>query len=327
MSISPARAIYQNKDFLKSLKPRIDSFIKLSGRVHDLPYHQFFQLAAIAYEMKPDLIVELGRAYGNSTFVFTEVAGYINAKVISLCDNNFWATITLPKIRELVNDEWLKRLDARFVNNFLEVEMKTEILPAKKVLVFWDAHGFQTAEYVLGYLLPMMKGKECMVVMHDITDMRYQYVDDSYRQQRIWRPDSANEGLSMVRVGNFSSFNEQLIAAFDFCSRNKMELRSADQSFLTELSEIEVQELWDCLNDGFNTEAHWAYFNLDKPNFWKLHFPAFDRRAAVEENKFKRDYLKGVRDKQDEFMIRSERVRRIAIYLQQLADRFGLEKK
>ena len=323
MSLSPARSLYKSRGFLQSLKPRVDQFIKATGNNHDLPYHQFFQLAALAYEFKPDLIIELGRAYGNSTFIFTEVANNINSKVISLCNNNFWQEITLPRIKQYVNENWLEKLDARFVENFIEVDLEKEIDPAKRVLIFWDAHGFQTAEYILGYLLPMMRGKECFIILHDVTDVRYQFVDDSYKQKRIWRVETANEGEAKVRLGNFCSFNEQLISVLDFCGRNKMELRSADESYATELSETEQNELSNCLGKGFSTEAHWAYLHLDgKSNFSKLHFPAFERAMIVDENKFRQDYLKDFRRNADGFSVRSKTVRQLAIYLQKMVDWF-----
>jgi hypothetical protein len=288
-AFSPGRSLWNGLPYFTEKHERFKAFYEQSPDKKSLCYYQYYQLAAAAFDWKPDLIIELGRAYGNSTFVFTEVMNQTGGQVISLCDCAFWQTLVVPQIRHLVDVRWLSHLDARVVGNLATIDLSKEIKLAKRILIFWDAHGFQTAEYVLGFLLPMMKDRECLVLMHDITDRRFYVEDESYQLQRLWRPEIANEGSAEVRLGNFKSSSEQFISILDFCARNQLMLRSADESLRADLSPGQIDQIKEQLQEGFSLEAHWTYFIIDDSvEFEKLHFPFYNREILVLEDGLKK---------------------------------------
>ena len=289
---SPAQSILQSTAFLQELQGKFTAYFNLTPDKVSLSYYQYYQLAAAAYSYKPDLVIELGRAYGNSTFVFTETMSKTGGKVISLCNKNDWQETIMPKIANLIDKQWLAHLDARTVNNMVQVDLTNEIKKAGRTMIFWDAHGFQTAEYVLGHLLPLMKDKDCLILMHDVTDVRFNERNNDYGNQRIWRPETANQGASKVQIGNYESSSDQLISVLDFCTRNKLELNSADESFHEELTKDDVAKIQEGLGDGFSLHGHWVFLQLEKEmDFGKMHFPEFNRELILREDKIKERYL------------------------------------
>lgn len=60
-------------------------------------------------------IIELGRGMGNSTAAFTEAIAP-GGRVLSLCRSRSWDSETLPRLRPLVDEAWLSRLDVRRVD-------------------------------------------------------------------------------------------------------------------------------------------------------------------------------------------------------------------
>src|SRR5262249_23539868 len=173
---------------------------------YDLSPAQWAQWYTIAIGFRPDLIVELGRAKGNSTALFTQAASRLggSTRVVSLCTSKDWENETLPRVRAIVPGGWLDRLDARIVD-ILDVDYEKLFAGAGRVLLLWDAHGFEIAETVLGRILPLIAARPHLVLMHDITDNRYSPVSRSYEGQPIWKGSTWNRGvgksLSRINIG------------------------------------------------------------------------------------------------------------------------------
>jgi hypothetical protein len=98
----------------------------------------------------------------------------------------------------------------------------------QKVMVFWDAHGFEVAEEVLARFLPELNGA-VLVLLHDIGDLRFQKSFREFGSQSIWKAEPEKWPGPSVVVGHFFAHVAQLVSITDFCSRNKIELFS--QSF------------------------------------------------------------------------------------------------
>lgn len=236
-----------------------------------LPY-QWAQLFSLAAEFRPDLILELGRGRGNSTCAFTEAAHCVpGTRVVSVCLSEHWKQ-TERRLRRSLPDTWFEPLTI-VQADIRDIDYARVLGDSERVLLFWDAHGFDVAECVLGEILPRLQNLDHVVVMHDLSDARYQSAQSrSYDQQRLWRAHDATE--SRLLLGNIDSKVEQAIAIFDFSSRNGIELESADHSFHTELTQEQINELEQALGNLFSLEGHWFYFSLStatKP----LTFPRF----------------------------------------------------
>ncbi len=263
---SAAEAYYRQLPRLVQLQPRLRRLAETVGRVDDLSLFQWAQLLAMILEFKPDLVLELGRGWGNSTCVFTEAAYQLGqtlpCRVVSLCLADTWRKQTLPKVRAIMPPEWFRPLTAS-ETDICAFDFGPVLAPAQRVAVFWDAHGFKVAAAVLSRVLPAVAPKPHLVLMHDMCDARYLGEEARfYRDRPLW---TGNDWAGpRVRLGHLESTVEQAIAALDFTSRNRVELHSADHSFHTELDRGRQAELERALGDGFSLNGHWCYFSLNE---------------------------------------------------------------
>lgn len=270
-------AIVEDSAFLQQLMTAI-------GAAYDLTPAQWAQWYSVALGFRPDLIVELGRSKGNSTALFCQAASRLGAtRVVSLCNSKDWSAETLPKLTPLVPAGWLDRLDAR-VTDILDVDYAQLFGDAKRVLVLWDAHGFEIAETVLGRILPLLANRSHLILMHDISDNRYAAVPRSYEDQPIWKGSTWNRGTgrstARVNLGWLTSLQDQVVAIADFAARNEIEIGSADHEYAGFFSARPraADEMTRDLGDGlFSTSAHWAFFSL-AGKAGPFHFPSVQRR-------------------------------------------------
>jgi len=222
---------------------------------------------AMVLEFQPDLILELGRGYGNSTCALTEAAHHLPQRgdracsLLSLCLADTWRTRTLPKLRALVAPDWVQPISA-LETNICAFDFDPVLKPAQRVFVFWDAHGFEVAEVVLGKIMPALADKPHLVVMHDLVDVRYLPEESRfYGENPLW---TGNDWSGpRVRLGDVESPVEQAVAALDFTSRNRVPLFSADHSFHSELTESQKEELRAILGELYSLNAFWFYFSLN----------------------------------------------------------------
>ncbi len=222
---------------------------------------------AYAFEYQPDLILELGRGYGNSTCAFTEAANHLlphSCTVLSICHSTEWRKKTHPRLKNAVLEDWFKPL--RIVeDDILAVDYETYLAGYKRVLVFWDAHGVDVAECVLGKILPLLQNTPHVVIMHDVYDSRYGFPDaKKYAGQGLWRGGNYEAGRVLC-INNLQGCVDQIVSIADFSSRNDLTLHSADESLHAEIGKNERrgQELVRLLGDGlFSLRAYWFYFSL-----------------------------------------------------------------
>jgi len=257
---SCARACWNQRYVLADLKPRIQMFLKAVADPGSLNIFQYAQLMATALEFQPDLIVELGRGQGNSTCAFTEVANRLrNTRVLSLDQNRNWS-LTEGRLRATEPKSWFQPL-AAIETNILTFNFREALAGASRVLLFWDAHGFDVAKVVLGRILPELADREHLVAMHDIYDLRYQAKENlRYGSDELWT--GGNSTSSYLMIGNIASNVEQAVSVLDFSTRNGCPLHTADHSLHTELNEAETSELTNLWGDMFSPYGQWVYFSL-----------------------------------------------------------------
>lgn len=268
---SPSQAYYnqrhslaRNSDQLRRIRQIINDPVNLSS-------FQWAQWFTYALEYKPSLILELGRGRGNSTAVFCQaVQQYRNGRIVSLCLTDLWQQAVVPLLEPAVGPDWLAPLDAR-IGDMLNEDFPAIIGDARRVLVLWDAHGFEIAELVLGHILPLLADREHVIIMHDISDLRYARKSLEYNGAELWKGQNwvyGDKGRheSRLYLGWIDTIVDQAIAVVDFMTRNHGELLAADDSFHREIGQNEerLQEMEQTLSkDDWSLSAHWAYFSLN----------------------------------------------------------------
>jgi len=283
---TPATALWNQRHTLAELAPRYRALSEAVNRPTDLSLTQYAQMSAFALEFRPDLIIELGRGLGNSACLFLEVADRLqnekNCRLLSLCLSDNWFTQTVPRLNSFCSAEWFAR--GRFLQaDINQYDFEPEISPLKRCLLFWDAHGFDIAEAVLGRIMPLLAGKEHLVIMHDISDTRYCTAPRSYADCGLW--NGVNAGNAAFRIGHYFSRVAQTISVLDFAARNDFTLHTADESLHAEFAHDEGKraELRRLLGDDlFSLQAHWAWFSLQEA-LGPLVFPEPSKHPAPDQ--------------------------------------------
>jgi hypothetical protein len=130
----------------------------------DLSLEQWHRLYERALASNADLLLEIGRGYGNSTVVLTEVAHELGIRVVSLDadDQPRFEGATWPKLREVVGDDWRRRLSAYRgdARQFVPPE-------CERCFLFWDVHGVEVARHMLDRVIPALPARSTVVV-HDV---------------------------------------------------------------------------------------------------------------------------------------------------------------
>ncbi len=278
-----AEALWSQRHALADAYPRLNALREAVDSPSDLTMPQWAHLFAIAMELAPDCIIELGRGYGNSTADFTEAANRLgNCRVISVGydGEQGWSNRSAPRIQPIVGEDWFKPLTV-IDADILTVDFTPYIQQGSRILLLWDAHGTDVAHYVLAHLLPQLRGKQHMVIVHDITDGRYCNSSRAYVR---------DDGYPTVWADFLTSPFEELIPAYDFLSRNQIPIQTPDydihEGILSDPARLqELQTLWkDTYGDpGPLGAGHFLYFSLDdQPDgSTPLQFPVI-KRAVTE---------------------------------------------
>jgi len=281
---TPADAYYHQRHAIAATSSRLRRLREAIADPVNLSSFQWAQWFAYAREYRPDVILELGRGNGNSTAALAEAlfqSGH--GRLVSFCLSRTWQTRTAQRLAPLVEPDWFARLDIR-TGNMLHEDFAAVLGEARRVLVIWDAHGYEIAALVLGHLLPLLEEREHFLILHDISDARYlgpdalPYADRELWQGMAWAYSDGHQE-SRLCLGWMNTIVEQPIAVMDFMTRNRSALQSADHSLHEELggdaarrAEMErtlAASDWSLL-------AHWAYFSLNgRPG--PFTFPRFVR--------------------------------------------------
>jgi hypothetical protein len=246
---------------------------------NDLASAHWAQWYSVALGFAPDLILELGRGYGNSTALFAQAAQRLGrTKIVSLCRSGEWGRTVAPRIARVVDTAWFRRIDARRID-ILSVDYARIFGEHERVLVLWDAHGFEIAELVLGEMLPRLADRTHLLLMHDISDNRYADVQRSYGGQPVWKGSAWQQRTgagSRVNVGWMNSIQDQVIALADFTARNDLDVGSSDHEYARFFAAQPAcaEEMHRLLGDEFfSMIGHWAFLSLTGKQ-GPFHFPA-----------------------------------------------------
>lgn len=225
-----------------------------------LLWSDWIALAATLLSYRPATIIELGRGHGASTCLFR----FLGFPTISICRTNNWEVATIPLLRDVEPIDWHDGVTAN-IGEIAHQDYAALIGASPRVLIFWDAHGYDIADVVLGDILPILAGRKVMVVCHDIRDSRYFRDARRYGGAKIWRSQN-DPAMPWIRLGNIHSSFEQLVSLVDFASRNEITLHSPTH----ELMQNETTRT--AYSDSIWPYCIWHYFEL--PLTGELTFPA-----------------------------------------------------
>ncbi len=260
---------------------------KAVNRPVDLSFTQWLQLYTIVLEFSPDLIIELGRGYGNSTCVFTEAVNKAGkGRVISIgYDSELgWEKTTLPHLQKIIDPQWLEKLHV-INQDILKTDFAEIVGQAKRVLLFWDAHAMKLAQYLLANLFPILQKREHLIIVHDITDAKNTQMDTTYK----------NDMPTFIWINNLACPFEEIIPIIDFISRNGITYDTPAESVVRFLREDEqassgrAKELMMVWNElvGSSTlmsDSHMIYFDINNKTRQGIPvFPHYDSSTSWPE--------------------------------------------
>jgi len=266
-----AWAYYNQRFTLAEDRGVLEKLIQSIGWQNDLAPRQWAQWYAVVLEYKPELVVELGRGFGNSTALFCQALRRLGAgEIISFCLSREWETRSRPKLEKWVSPDWFNRLHVSR-ENILKVDFTRVFEGYKRALVLWDAHGFEIAEVVLGIILPLLLNTEHLILIHDISDNRYNpTASRSYGENPLWKgslwQEKTKQWNGRVNIGWMNSIQDQVIALSDFLSRNDLDLGSSDQEYHTFFTKYPErnQEMVNLIGqDMFSLVGDWAFLTLN----------------------------------------------------------------
>lgn len=264
MKFRPGRSLWNHRRTLADVAPELRRLYRLVDRPVDLDIGTWAQLFCLALDVRPSLIVELGRGAGNSTVVFTLAAHQLrNGKVLSVDRQwGIWNQRTEALLRENLPSDWFEPLEIRSAD-ILDLDFQSLLGDHQRILFFWDAHGADVAEAILSRAMPLLEKREHLVVVHDISDARYHDLPRDYAR--------AMYGDRVHWHGSLSSPFEEIVPLGDFLDRNAIAWLSAEETVAEMLGEDPsrsalLEGMWgEELKDGDRAPlkaGHYILFSL-----------------------------------------------------------------
>jgi len=258
-------SLWNNRKELIDSKKRLRELSEAVSRPVDFGFPDWIQLYSLVLEFSPDLIIELGRGYGNSTCLFTEAVNKSGkGKVVSIGydSEHAWEKTTVPSLQKLISPQWLDKLHVK-QQDIMKTDFTEITRQAQRVLLFWDAHGKEVAKYVLAHLFPLLQNKENLIVMHDVTDHGHSSI----------APPQVPGGPNIFQIENLTSPYEEIISLFDFISSNGIQydtLRESIRRFVRENEQTspdiskELKNTWnELVGDHVSIErSYMIYFDI-----------------------------------------------------------------
>lgn len=227
----------------------------LVGRGGDLSGAQWLQLYATTLSFAPDLVVELGRGYGNSTTVFVQASHRLGGVPVVSVGYDFeetWRMETAPRLRGELGATWDAAVELHQID-ISRLDFAPIFARGRRILLFWDAHGRRLARRIIRSLLSQIAERENLVAVHDVTDGRY------------LEPD----GIAETIAGRFHSPFEEIASLHSFLSASEIGVETPAES-LRRARESRPEDwaaLVAALPSGFVEkdlldDSHWICFSV-----------------------------------------------------------------
>ena len=143
MPFRPAEALWNNRERLTQALPEIrlvrETLERGIGGRRDFVRQQWLQFASVVVEFKPDLILELGRGYGNSLCAMALALKMLRprpARLVSICLASEFAEVSRPHLESHLVDASLFAPVKVLTKNILDHDFAADLKTAERVLVF-----------------------------------------------------------------------------------------------------------------------------------------------------------------------------------------------
>ena len=192
---------------------------------------QALTLAAVVKDFQPTVVLDLGTCTGGSAF--SMALADEGVQIHTFDRESFWDTWVAPRASPPANAH-------AHVCDLTEFDFAPLVRDAERVMIFWDAHGFEIAGRVFSHLLPLIADKPHLVISHDISDNRFNASDEarSYGGRMMFRGyehyDRNMGTTARANLGWMTTAVDQGIALADFAWRNRLELSSVDHTVKVE---------------------------------------------------------------------------------------------
>lgn len=209
---------------------------------NELSYPQGCVLAAVCDLYRPDVILDIGTGHGNSAAVFS--ASRPGVPVYTFDLSHQWRDRILDRVSSLGIGGNVRPM----VGDLTKTDFTDIIGNARSVVVFWDAHGYDIAEHILGHVMPLIADRSHIVLCHDMSDART--LDSTFKEYKgkpMWRGGRGEDTTAYFTVSWVQSLVEQVIPILDFCWRNDVELKSVDFDTFLSTSEDERKRMHQAL--------------------------------------------------------------------------------
>jgi hypothetical protein len=246
------------------------------GGPRDFLRQQWLQVASIVYDFKPDLIIELGRAYGNSTCAMAVGAKMLrpgSCRIVSLCQSDLFNRISRPHLKAHLRDPSILAAVEPIEADILAYDFEPTITSAQRVFIFWDAHGYDVAHAILSGLMRKLRDRPHVALVHDMADLKF-FSDDfrRYGNDAEWLAYGA--AAPKYILGDVGAQYDEGIALVDFLGRHRIGFYSAESSYFSDLTEEQMNELDALFGADFSRFGFWYYFSLNEGCGRTFSFPS-----------------------------------------------------
>lgn len=266
---SAAKAIWDNRDRLAEVLPELRTvraaLQTASGGPRDFVQQQWLQIASVVYAFKPDLIIELGRGFGNSTCSMAVAAKMLrpqSCRILSLCLSDSFNKVSRPYLDSHLDTSSLFSSLESLTCDISTYNFAADIAAATKVFVFWDAHGYDLAIGLLSGLFQLLQDKPHLSVVHDMADLAYMGSEFRlYGRDDVWL--KLGSAAPKYILGDVGAQYEEGIALVDFLGRNRIPFRSAESAYFSDLTDAQRKELGERFGSDFSPFGFWYSFSLN----------------------------------------------------------------
>jgi len=289
-TFSVAQALWENRQRMAEVLPELravrECLQAAAGGPRDFVQQQWVQLASTVYAFKPDLIIELGRGYGNSTCsmaIGAKMLQPLPCRILSLCLSTSFNDVTRPYLDSALTDQSLFAPLEALTCDISSYDFRADIEDARRVFIFWDAHGYDLAMGLLSGLFSQLQGKPHLAIVHDMADLKYMEPEcRRYGNESAWL--KFGSAPPKYILGDVGAQYEEGIALVDFLGRNRIPFKSAESSYFPELSELQLLELNQLFGADFSRYGFWYSFSLTEGK-GPLTFPTIANSTEIPAEK------------------------------------------
>lgn len=258
------KALARQAERVTNLSQRLRDGLSCSIDTNDLSIPQATLLMAIALDIAPDVIIDIGTGAGNSAITFAVAQSELRSSIYTLGNPSIdrrWS-LTVERIRPRIADftEIVNSLDV----DITKFDFAPLVRNAKVVMVFWDAHGYVIADAILCRLLPLIADRQHVIVCHDMSDNRMSSHAKSYGGKPFWRGAMTGVETAYVSTSWVLTQVEQAIPILDFCWRNDMLFRSFDGETHLDIDEGERTSILRTAGLDASSLFHMGYFTMNE---------------------------------------------------------------